>query len=93
MDVEEPPTPDDAPIWGAVKIGAAVGLKPRSAFRLLEKGVLPGNKIGKLWCSTRRRLLQRVLGDDGYVAPKPEPEPPPPLAKSRKRKLKRKAKG
>jgi hypothetical protein len=49
-------------LWGARAIGAHVGLSPRKAFYLLEKGLLPGEKIGKIWTSTEDRLADRIRG-------------------------------
>jgi hypothetical protein len=66
----------------------AVKRNPRQPYHLLENGWLPGNKIGKIWTSTRRRLLARINGEDGFVPPpKPEPEAAPPahIPKSRKK--------
>jgi hypothetical protein len=46
----------DRPIWGAAAIGAEANLTPRQAFHALERGHLPGTKIGAKWMSTKRRL-------------------------------------
>jgi hypothetical protein len=53
----------DRPIWGARKIAEAAGLvddngepDERSAYYQLEKGHLPGRKVGRLWTSTIRQL-------------------------------------
>jgi hypothetical protein len=80
----------DTPLWGAAAIGKAIGTNQRKAYHLLEHGLLPGNKIGKIWCSTKRKLLARIHGEDGWVPPpKPEPKAAPPthVPKSRKKKL------
>jgi hypothetical protein len=53
---------DDQPLWGAAAIGKPLGLDERQARHLLEKGVLPAQKIGGKWVSTRRRLRERVVG-------------------------------
>jgi hypothetical protein len=69
-------------------IGAAINSNERRAHHMLENGLLPGTKVGKLWCTTKRKLLARVLGEDGFVPPvKPEPKPPLHVPKSRKKKL------
>ena len=61
---------NDSPIevlWGAKAIGEYVGLKERQTFYLLEKGKLPGTKIGATWTSTKNRLRalfgERLLGE------------------------------
>ncbi len=44
-------------IWGAEKIAAAANLKPRQAYPLLERGIIPANKPGgKVWCTTLRNI-------------------------------------
>ena len=50
-------------IWGARAIGEIVGLDSRQANYLLEKGYLPGRKIGERWISTRGELVRCVLGE------------------------------
>jgi hypothetical protein len=47
----------DKPIYGAKNIGVVVNLTERQAFHALEKGYLDGDKFGKKWRSTKRRLL------------------------------------
>jgi hypothetical protein len=54
------PNDMDKPIWGAAVIGAEANLTPRQAFYALERGYLPGTKIGEKWMSTKRRLRQRM---------------------------------
>ena len=52
----------DTPLWGARAIAEAMNLSERQAWHKLEKGQLPAEKVGKIWVSTRRRLLGRVTG-------------------------------
>jgi hypothetical protein len=52
----------DRPVWGAKAIGEVVSRSERQASYLLEKGLLPATKVGKLWTSTPRRLLGLVNG-------------------------------
>jgi hypothetical protein len=59
----------DRPIYGARNIGVVVNLTERQAFHALEKGYLDGDKFGKKWRSTKRRLLN---------APSPPPTIPSP---------------
>jgi len=63
---KNPPAPStadlDEVIWGAANIGREVGLDARQAFHALERGHLPGTKIGRKWASTRRRLRARFEG-------------------------------
>jgi hypothetical protein len=47
----------DEVLWGARAIGRVVNRNQRQTFELLEKRVLPGKKIGKLWVATRSQLL------------------------------------
>jgi hypothetical protein len=43
-------------IWGAENIGAYVNTKPREAFYMLQKGLLPAWKVGRLWVSSKAAL-------------------------------------
>jgi hypothetical protein len=80
---------DDVPLWGAEAIGRAIGLGPKRAWKLLAAGLLPAHKINSSYVSTKRRLLARVLGEDGFVPPpKNEPALPKRVPRSRKVKLK-----
>jgi hypothetical protein len=60
----------DRPLWGAEPIGREAGLFDengdvdlRKTYYLLERGYLPGTKIGRLWTSTPRRLRRRFAGE------------------------------
>lgn len=60
----------DRPIWGAENIAREAGLVDddgnvdvRKAFYLLEKGLLPGTKVGRLWASTPRRIRRAFAGE------------------------------
>ncbi len=52
----------DRPIWGAKAIGEVANLTERQAFHALERGHLPGTKIGAKWTSTKRRLREGGIG-------------------------------
>ncbi len=54
--------PQEKPLWGAKAIGDELGLPERKAFYLLEKGLLPARKIGRIWVSTRKQLRALVEG-------------------------------
>jgi hypothetical protein len=56
-------TVDDL-LWGADAIGKAIGRSSRQAFYLLERRMIPGTKVGKLWCASRRRLLATLAGEE-----------------------------
>jgi hypothetical protein len=58
----------DTPIWGARDIGAVLNRPPRKTYYLLEAGLLPAEKVGKSWVSTRRRLLALVQGAASLAA-------------------------
>lgn len=47
-------------LWGAARIGNAIGQNPNVTFRLLQEGKLPARKVGKRWVS-ERKILQRHL--------------------------------
>jgi len=47
-------------VWGAAAIGKVIGLTQRQAFDKLLKGRLPGKKIGDVWVSSKKALLEAV---------------------------------
>jgi hypothetical protein len=49
----------DRVLWGAEAIGQQIGRSERQTYHLLENGLLPADKVGKLWTSTPRRLRTR----------------------------------
>ena len=49
----------DMPIWGAEAIGKEIGKTKREAFYGLERGHIPGKKVGGQWISTPRALRKR----------------------------------
>src|SRR5215831_5466505 len=51
-------------IRGAAAIAAAIGVSPRRAYWLLERGVLPAVKEGATWTSTLDRLRRFYEGND-----------------------------
>jgi hypothetical protein len=51
-------------LWGAAAIGEAIGRNTRVAYHLLERGLIPGKKIGKVWCASRRKLLHALTGEE-----------------------------
>jgi hypothetical protein len=51
-------------IRGAAAIGQAIGVSPRRAYWLLERGVLPAIKEGSTWTSTLDRLRRFYEGND-----------------------------
>jgi hypothetical protein len=55
---------DDKPglVWGAKAIADYLDISQRRAFYLLENNLIPAEKIGKSWVSTRAKLRDCVLG-------------------------------
>lgn len=51
-------------LWGAVAIGAAIGINRRQAFHLLETGAIPAKKIGGRWVAMRDRLFAAIGADE-----------------------------
>lgn len=45
-------------VWGASKIAEVIGTSARRAFDLLEKGRIPGRKVGGRWVVDRQALDQ-----------------------------------
>jgi hypothetical protein len=53
----------DEPIGGAKNISKVIKRSERQTFHLLQAGLLPANKVGDRYVSTRRKLLAAVLGE------------------------------
>jgi len=60
----------EKPLWGARAIAEFIGRTERQAFRLLEEGHIPAQKIGNAWVADKGRLRQ-VLGG-GRITKKEE---------------------
>jgi len=43
-------------LWGARAIGAEIGRPPGKVYYLLEKGLIPGKKMGGTWTSSKSAL-------------------------------------
>jgi hypothetical protein len=43
-------------LHGCEQIGAELGVTPRRAYYLLEKGLIPAGKIGATWVASKRKL-------------------------------------
>lgn len=56
----------DEPIWGVGPIAKAAGLAGKRAkvYRLLEEGLLPAKKVGRLYVSTPRAIRQTLTPGD-----------------------------
>jgi hypothetical protein len=52
----------DRPVWGVAAIAKIIGRNPRQAHYLLMRGLIDADQKGKLWVSTRRRLLAQFVG-------------------------------
>ena len=50
-------------IWGAEAIGKVIKRRPRQVVYMLEKGLLPAKKVGRLWVSTRSSLERHFYGE------------------------------
>ncbi len=44
-------------VWGASAIAKLIGRSDRQAFHMLEKGELPGRKVGGRWVIERSKLV------------------------------------
>jgi hypothetical protein len=55
-------------IWGAEQIGQEINLPTRKTFYHLERGNLPGTKVGGLWVSSRQQLRAALLGKSDVTA-------------------------
>ena len=43
-------------LWGADRIGEALGMTERAVQGALRSGQIPGRKVGKTWCASRKAL-------------------------------------
>jgi hypothetical protein len=43
-------------LWGARAIGAEIGRAPGKVYYMLEKGLIPGKKMGGTWTSSKSAL-------------------------------------
>jgi hypothetical protein len=50
----------DRPVWGAEAIGRVINRSTSETFHLLNKKRVDASKIGKIWTSTPRRLLNSL---------------------------------
>ena len=57
-------SPDDL-LWGVREIGKAIHRTNRQTYHLLERGLLPGRKVGASWVASRRKLFAALMGDEG----------------------------
>jgi hypothetical protein len=55
-------------VWEVEGIAEEVGLPVRVAYHLLRTRVLPAQKIGGKWCSSRTALRKHFAGVLGEVA-------------------------
>jgi hypothetical protein len=54
----------DAPLWGIENFAKVINRTERQTYHLVATGKLPGvNKVGDRYVSTRRKLLNAVLGE------------------------------
>jgi hypothetical protein len=70
-DVQQPPKTDDDfadLIEGGQAIADYIGKGYRQTVYMLEKGYLPGHKVGAVWHARRSKIRARRLGDDGGAA-------------------------
>jgi hypothetical protein len=54
-------------LWGAAAIGEAIGRNTRVTYHLLERGLIPAKKLGKVWVASRKRLLQALTGEEAVT--------------------------
>jgi hypothetical protein len=53
-------TPQDDLLDGVTDYVAFLGFNRRRVFYLLEKGLLPGGKIGRRWIGSKARVRERL---------------------------------
>jgi hypothetical protein len=55
-------------VWGTEGIASEVGIPVRVAYNLPRTGVLPAQKVGGKWCSSRSALRKHFASVLGEVA-------------------------
>lgn len=50
-------------IWGCKAIAQEINRTERQTYHMLEKGVLPADKVGKIWVARRSRLQIVGVGE------------------------------
>jgi hypothetical protein len=58
-------------IWGAKAIAREIGRSPRQTFNMLEQGLIPATRVGRLWCS-EKTVLRRAIVDAMTVQTNPK---------------------
>ena len=53
----------DAPVWGAAAIAEIIGKNETQTNYLLINRRIDATKVGRLWVTTRRRLLKQFSGN------------------------------
>ena len=62
-------------LTGAEAIAEFLNCNTRRAFHLLEKGLVPGFKLGKRWCARRSALIRYFeKKEQANIAPGPPAE-------------------
>ena len=54
---------DDVILWGATEISVAINRDVRQTFHLLEKKLIPGKKVGKMWTASRNQLRRHFASE------------------------------
>jgi hypothetical protein len=57
----EPALSDDV-LWGCAVIAAEIARPEHITFRLLQRGLIPADKVGAIWVTTRTRLRAHFNG-------------------------------
>ena len=57
----EPALSDDV-LWGCAAIAAEINRPTHITFRMLQQGLIPAEKLGAIWVTTRTRLRAHFNG-------------------------------
>ena len=57
----------DSPLWGATQIAPVIRRSVDTTLLMIERGELPGRRIGGRWCTTRR-ALKRFFNNESTEA-------------------------
>ncbi|NDW07459.1 DNA-binding protein [Jiella pacifica] len=53
----------DVPVWGTKEISRIINRTERQTFHMLATGALPARKVGERWVTTKRKLMDAIIGD------------------------------
>jgi hypothetical protein len=63
MTLHSEPSLRDDLLWGAEQIAHEINRSVRETYYLLQHGLIPAEKVGDIWTSTKSGLRRRFSGE------------------------------